>query len=97
MSQVQRNDGARNDWIRNTRPTVGLLISQLGQDYEDAIRSGVIDATQAQDVNLVCIAGRHLRSPHGFEGKSNILYNLINKHNIDGLVIAADILGTLRH
>ena len=93
MSRIQKGDGPRNDGLQRTRPTVGLFVSQLGQDYEDAIRSGVTDAVKAHDANLVCIAGRHLRSPHEYEAQNNILYHLINKKNVDGLVIAADILG----
>ena len=46
-----------------------------------------------EDVRLICFTSGALRSYHGFEAQRNVLYDLVNGDNVDGLII----LGTLGH
>lgn len=72
---------------------MGLFINCTEDKYENAILRGVFDAVHAQGANLVCFTSGALRSYHGFEAKRNVLFELVDKAMLDGLVIA----GTLGH
>ena len=49
--------------------------------------AGVASVAQERDVNLICFPGKPLRSPLEFEAQSNVLYELVSRQSIDGLVI----------
>jgi signal transduction histidine kinase/DNA-binding LacI/PurR family transcriptional regulator/DNA-binding response OmpR family regulator len=70
-----------------TRPTIGLLTHGAGDPSNFTVWSGVADAAREHGVNLICFPGKPLRSIHGFEAQSNIIYDLVDPHTIDGLVI----------
>ena len=54
--------------------------------------AGATTFARQRDLNLIGFAGGILHSPHGFEVQGNVLFDLVNAQNIDGLVIAG-ILG----
>lgn len=72
---------------RSKRPTFGLLTHGAGDPNSHTIWAAVASVAQAQDVNLICFPGKPLHSPHGFEAQSNVLYDLVNEEELDGLVI----------
>jgi DNA-binding LacI/PurR family transcriptional regulator/signal transduction histidine kinase len=73
--------------IHNGRPTIGLLVDWLEDQYQTMILSGVADIAQEQDANLICWVGGRLRSAYAFDIQRNTLYDLVNPENADGLVI----------
>jgi signal transduction histidine kinase/AraC-like DNA-binding protein len=73
--------------VLNFRPTLGLLTHGGGDPVGHFVWSGVENIAQDRDVNLICFPGKSLRSPLGFEAQSNVLYDLVNSHLIDGLII----------
>jgi DNA-binding LacI/PurR family transcriptional regulator/signal transduction histidine kinase len=75
------------------RLTIGLLTTGFADGLERAVFSGVAEAAEACDVNLTVIAGGRLQSPHGYEARANVLYDLISREKIDGFVIRAGALG----
>lgn len=76
-----------------TRPTIGLLIGQIEERYQALVWPGVADVAQERDVNLICFAGRALRSPYGFDLQRNAIYDLVGPENVDGLVLLSGTLG----
>jgi len=94
VRENQKTDRERPARQQDGRPTIGLLINELVLPYESTVWPGVADVAQERDVNLICFAGGRLRSPYGFESQRNLLYDLVNAENIDGLVV---MLGTLCH
>ena len=74
-------------------PTIGLLISSNQDVYENAILRGVFHVARQQGANAICFTSGALRSYHGFEAQRNVLYDLVNAGNVDGLIIC----GTLAH
>ena len=72
---------------RNSRPTIGYLAFGIEDHIADGIWTGIVDAAQQQDVNLVCFVGQRLRDPNGFLAQANVIYDLVNPKWIDGLVI----------
>ena len=53
---------------------------------------GVADRAQERDVNLICFSGGIPHWPQEFEAQKNILFRIAGEHNVDGLLIWANIL-----
>jgi DNA-binding LacI/PurR family transcriptional regulator/anti-anti-sigma regulatory factor len=87
MDKALSNHNGRHTKPQNTRPTIGLLTYGMGMPLNDTVWWGVADAAQERDVNLLCLPGKPLRSPIGFDAQANVLYDLVSAENIDGLVI----------
>ena len=78
---------------QNPRPTIGLLIeavSAIGNQYFTTIWAGIADAARERDVNLICFTGGSLGfSPIiEFDMERNVLFDLVDSANVDGLVIS---------
>ena len=79
------NEKERNH-SRQTRHTIGLLGHGVtGTDY---ILNEVLEVARERGVNLLYFEGGMLHSPLGFEEQSNIVYELIHKESVDGLIIS---------
>ena len=71
------------------RVTLGLLVDQLVSGYARLIIAGVKDWCAAQDANLIIFSGKVLRSPHGHEYQSNVIFEHIGTGAVDALVMAS--------
>ncbi len=70
------------------RPTIGMLIQSPAMGPQLQLEwQGVVDMAQEQDINLISFSGGALHSPHAFETQANILYDLVNNEQLDGMVI----------
>ncbi|MBN1810677.1 MAG: substrate-binding domain-containing protein [Anaerolineae bacterium] len=77
---------------RNTRPTIGYLsagLSGIGQP----VWTGMVDAAQERDANLICFTGSSLLGLADSDRQSNIAYALVSAESVDGVVSWASILG----
>ena len=75
------------------RKTVGVFLAQVNRVWGAEFISGVIQAAEAQDVNLVCFIGGK-PAPLGIPDQSQPsygLYDLARSGRFDGLILAADI------
>lgn len=68
------------------RLTIGLLLDNIYESYGLRIWSGLVDGVQIYDANLICFVGGALKSPYSYNTQKNIIYNLVNMNNLDGLV-----------
>lgn len=73
------------------RPTVGLLLDGLEEEYQAIILSGASDAASERHADLICFAGGLLDAPFGFEAQRNVVYDLASAEVLDGLVILGSI------
>jgi DNA-binding LacI/PurR family transcriptional regulator len=77
------------------RPTIGLLINQVTIGLNSGyLWSGVLETAQERGANLLGFAGGHLNDPFEFNARSNVLYELIDKERVDGLIVWASSLGS---
>ncbi len=74
-------------------PTIGLLIDWLSAPYHAELWSGVAQVAKEQQINLLTFLGRELRSSLNFYAQANVIYELIDVNNIDGLLLCADSIG----
>ncbi|MBN2738284.1 MAG: substrate-binding domain-containing protein [Spirochaetales bacterium] len=75
------------------RPTLGFLIDWSEQEYQANLRDGVLDAAEKNDANLICFIGGALHSGNQFEAQRNVLFDLVDKKNVDGLIIMSASIG----
>ncbi|MEJ5223429.1 MAG: substrate-binding domain-containing protein [Anaerolineales bacterium] len=81
-----------------SRKTIGLFTSRIGRAWGLEFMTGITDAAEAYDVNLVCFVGgkpNALFTP-GELKPSYGLYDLARPDQLDGLVLAADIAHNVR-
>ena len=71
---------------RATRPTIGFLTANVHVGAARALWPGVLDASEAADVNLICFPGGRLHTVENLETQRNTLYDLINPQRLDGLL-----------
>jgi DNA-binding LacI/PurR family transcriptional regulator/signal transduction histidine kinase/ActR/RegA family two-component response regulator len=83
--QAKKNPGQRL--------TIGLILDLLGREYQMSVRAGVADLAKELDANLICFAGGRLQPRTEFGAQRNVIYDLVNEGNVDGLVI----LGSVAH
>ncbi len=76
------------------RPTYGLLVDWLEEEYQNKVLSGVEETARKHGVNILCFAGGVLGSPISYGARRNFVYDLVGPHNVDGLVLLG---GTMSH
>ncbi len=76
-----------NQVDRVARPTIGLLMYNDTSGTATRQWLGVMDEARSRDVNLIYYAGNQPNNPSEDDAKANILYDLVNIHHLDGLLI----------
>ncbi len=71
------------------RWTIGLLIDWLNTAYHIEILSGVSDYAEKNGLNLICIVAGRLDAPVEWEKNRNILFDIISRKRMDGLIVLA--------
>ncbi len=80
---------------QNNRPTIGFLTHGIWDTFGIRLWQGVMDATQAEDANLICFPGGDLNAArYAFEAQANTVYNLAGPTNVDGLVVSGSALSS---
>ncbi|MBN1886814.1 MAG: SpoIIE family protein phosphatase [Thermoflexales bacterium] len=72
--------------MHNRRPTIAYFALSISDDVSLSRWKGVVDATQERDVNLLCYPGWYWRDP-GPQGRANVVYDLVDVHKLDGLIL----------
>ena len=71
-----------------SRPTIAYLTTAFNPDLINfSIWQGIYKKAEEEDVNVICFPGNALNSSIGFEAQANVIYNLVNKNTIQGLLI----------
>jgi len=73
--------------------TIGLLSTYIG-NISEMILSGAYDEILARDVNLLSFSGMPLCYPDYFWGQQNILYELVDRDWVNGLIVSSAVLET---
>ena len=78
---------------RFSRPlTIGVLTAWLNGPTEINLWHGVADRALERNLNLICFSGGIPNWHEQYEAQKNILFNIPNTENVDGLLIWANIL-----
>src|SRR4029078_9390871 len=73
--------------------TIGLLTTGFAEGLEKELFEGVAQAPEELCVTRTLVAGGRPASPHGHESSANILYDLVTRERIDGILIRAGAIG----
>ena len=78
---------------KTSRPlTIGILTAWLNGPTEINLWHGVADRARERNVNLIYFSGGIPHWHQQYEAQKNILFNIPNQENVDGLLIWANIL-----
>src|SRR5512135_3597109 len=80
--QLKRKSAAA---MRNARPTIGYTSPDLSR-YLSSMWAGALDVAQEQDANLICFVCGVLRDTVDFKYQANVLLDMVNPENMDGLI-----------
>jgi DNA-binding LacI/PurR family transcriptional regulator/signal transduction histidine kinase len=75
------------------RPTIGLVIDWIENHYQVNLLNGIESAAKKRDANLITFVGGAYKSPRIHEVSRNMIYNFIDKNNVDGLIITQGTVG----
>jgi signal transduction histidine kinase/DNA-binding LacI/PurR family transcriptional regulator len=77
---------------RDGRTTIGVLIGLVNTGYYKSILSGIMDFAREKDLNLRCFATNLINAPRHWESDKNILFTMVDRTNVDGLIIPTSAL-----
>lgn len=86
---------------QDRRTTIGLLVSDVSDSFDNAIVKGVMQGAKEVDANLIIIPGRYLKAQYrdkersGYDYQNNTLYSYVVKQNVDVLLVAMGSIGTM--
>ncbi len=76
------------------RLTLGLFLDNLTGKYQNTLLQGLDDLARECDFNLLCFVGGGVWPSGQPANPNNVLYELLDKESLDGLVIPAGSVGT---
>ena len=87
--------------MADTRPTVGLLVATISDDFSKRIAIGAMEAAKQLDVNLVIFPGKYVGVQHineqyeaEYEYQYNALFSVAAEAKLDYLIVA---VGTIAY
>jgi DNA-binding LacI/PurR family transcriptional regulator len=75
------------NYKRKKRPAIGFQLPNLYEEYPKQLLSGIMDVAKERDVNLIVFPGESPNTPKGYEYQANVIYEFINRNNVDALVL----------
>ncbi len=76
-----------SDSSARPRVTIGVILDNLSGDSRSSLWPGIADTIQAQGGNLVCFTGGYLLDASDFTRQGNVIYEMIDRRALDGLII----------
>ncbi|MBN1413345.1 MAG: substrate-binding domain-containing protein [Spirochaetales bacterium] len=73
-------------------PNIGLLMGDLEDRYQGCLWNGIEDAVRKHEANLYIFVGKSINSHIFYENQHNIIYNLVSKNYLDGLLLPTGLL-----
>lgn len=74
------------------RPTIAFFVNALDGDYNEALCSGITDAAEEYDVNLIILPGETIMMNYTGQYNYNVIYDFVCHRNVDALVMASSVL-----
>ncbi len=71
--------------------TIGLFLGSTEDSYGQNILSGLDRIFSSREIRLLVFTSGSLRSYHGFEAQRNVLYRMVDRENLDALIITGAI------
>jgi phosphoserine phosphatase RsbU/P len=78
---------------RSARPRIGVLLSDLVDEYQAAVLQGARDAALIRGAHILCFVGGELDSDGPNEPQRNRIFQFVGTENIDALLVFAGAVG----
>lgn len=78
-----------DEFFRNSRKTIGVLINDIDGWYGAPIINGIRKVALERDINILVFPGRSLDSKWRDEVQHNVIYSIVNKEKLDGIIITS--------
>ncbi|MCJ7687904.1 MAG: hypothetical protein MUO60_01030 [Clostridiaceae bacterium] len=75
--------------LNNSRKTIGILINEIDGWYGALIIKGIKTIALERDINVVIFPGRSINSTWRDEAQHNVIYSIVNKEKLDGIIITS--------
>ncbi|MBN2736412.1 MAG: GGDEF domain-containing protein [Spirochaetales bacterium] len=72
---------------------IGILIGKLEDSYQARIWPTMIEALKVVNAEAILFVGKSLKSPWDYDYQDNLVYEVINKKELDGLIVYSGALG----
>jgi signal transduction histidine kinase/DNA-binding LacI/PurR family transcriptional regulator/AraC-like DNA-binding protein len=79
---------------RSKRLTIGYLGSTIEDGIGRMLWSGIHELCQGNDIHLVSFTGNELNGPRAFTRQGNIIYDMVDRNRLDGLIFWASSLSS---
>src|SRR5882672_1609136 len=76
-----------------SRPRIGLLLSNLADEYQAAVLQGARETARARGAHLLCFVGGPISSARPHSAQQNRIYDLVGRDNVDALIVVAGPVG----
>jgi GAF domain-containing protein/DNA-binding LacI/PurR family transcriptional regulator len=74
--------------MEKTCPTIALLTHSISDAYGTRLWTEAMDAAKEAGANLICLPGWAIHDQRGFNAEANVIYDLVNREMIDGIIIS---------
>lgn len=74
------------------RWTIGVVINDLEIRYQSIVWPAILEVAKNRDANIIIYAGEAPHSPNEYEYQHNIIFKMINKDCVDGIVVVSTVL-----
>jgi signal transduction histidine kinase/DNA-binding LacI/PurR family transcriptional regulator len=80
---------------KKRRPTIAFFTDVMNYSIPKEIFKGVAEAGRDYDVDVLVLVSRKLSCNEPFGEQANILYKLITKENVDGIIFASNLIAEM--
>ena len=77
------------------RRRIGFFVDSIEESYQSTVLAGVVDAAKAANVSVLCFCGGTLGATDPIASLRNSIYDLVDAHTLDGLVVMSGAIGNL--
>jgi diguanylate cyclase (GGDEF)-like protein len=77
------------------RRRIAFFVDSIEESYQSTVLAGVVDAAKTADVSVLCFCGGILGSADPSAAQRNAIYELVDAHTLDGLVVMSGAIGNL--
>ena len=73
---------------------IGVLTAQIDEPYQSTVWRGIETRAREIGAGVICFAGRRIDSPVISEAAANVVYDMADSGNLDGLIIVTTTIAT---
>jgi len=73
--------------IKKRNPTIGVILTELGSGYSDAIWRSIVSESGSLGIRTLLLPARGIDAPYGNQYQHNVVIDFARHENVDALII----------